>query len=370
MSSSPAYEVRGLTEPLTGAMYLHLQFPCLVFRETAAPQSHEYARFPIAYLRGYGQAQRHFAFEAGRRCELGPKKFTFKLLDDVNVSSAVDRAIREGSAANYIPMKTQQQQQKAPVVSLGSERSVRGRESTTDSRHRRSRAVSNVSVETHANTPAHTHVQPPQQPRTQTHLQARTQTHAQTHTQTRTQGRAPAHPPQSQQSQPQQRPRSQAHVQRKRSSGGQTQPDKATLAYTQIQFDDDSDGSDGGNEFSITAKSQPATQTHAEDQGNATSSAYADIDFKKTEAMAQASYSMFRPAQIRTPSTSSRHTHSSHVEDRPEELSGRGGVADAVEDDISALMDEFGLNDDDDNDAGHGRATGPAYVNFSPKHMK
>eukprot|EP01147_Barroeca_monosierra_P003913 gene3912-6393_t len=232
--------VQGKTDPLKGNMYIHIQYPELLFRETASPDSKHLANFPIPYLRSYGQSKQIFVFEAGRRCALGPKKFVFKVQKtDLHIPFLISLATQQsGSTPGYAP-----------------------------------------------------------------------------------QGQPISTPPRSSS---------------KQSSAPET-PKK--LSYASIDF--------GSLEDDIPASPSEENSTslkHQFDSPSKSLSSYADIDFKKTEAMAKASLncppidSLIRGTKSTVPSSPCAQQAKVEKPDKRQQ-----NTANSIEDDISALMAEFDL---------------------------
>jgi hypothetical protein len=82
--------VKGLTAPLEGDVLITLEYPNIVI--TSQTVSTDKTVFPINFLRGYGQTDNLFVFEAGRRCPYGPKKFAFNVPDHISIPTMINAA--------------------------------------------------------------------------------------------------------------------------------------------------------------------------------------------------------------------------------------------------------------------------------------
>eukprot|EP00049_Salpingoeca_infusionum_P000911 m.43546 g.43546 ORF g.43546 m.43546 type:complete len:223 (-) comp10781_c0_seq2:172-840(-) len=122
-------EAKGLTSPLEGDFTLSIEYPDLVITSCAVVS--DQTRFPIPFLRAYGQEGDYFVFEAGRRCPYGPKKFAFLMgADTLNMAKVLDAAVRRSrlgpstststaSSRSQSPSATQRDLSKSNSIDLG-----------------------------------------------------------------------------------------------------------------------------------------------------------------------------------------------------------------------------------------------------------
>ena len=85
------FRVTGTTGALQGPFLLSVHYPDIIIVRQDS-QEHV-ATFHIPYLRSYGQENGMFLFEAGRRCPLGPGRFSFAVEAGDNIFTALDADI-------------------------------------------------------------------------------------------------------------------------------------------------------------------------------------------------------------------------------------------------------------------------------------